>query len=223
MPEWSTYNLSDLILFTERTYYRQFELYNQDIWPLQIPALATGIAILMFICLRPLWHGRAIAILMTLAWVWVAWAYHHERFATINWIANWYAIAFAVEASLLCWFGVIRKQLVFTETRPVLKIAGLGVFVVALVILPFTTTLIRDWQQIELFAMAPDPTVLATLGLLLLAANKSWILFIIPISWCLISGATLWVLKSPTALTLPLIAIASLLLTLTTKRNIPGR
>ena len=218
MPEWSTYSLSDLVLFTARTYYRQFELYNQDMWPLHILAIASGVAILVVLRFKPHWHGRAIAAILTVSWLWVAWAYHHERFALINWVASWYAIAFAIEALILFWVGVIRNQFLITRTRA-LNVAGLLIFVFALFVLAFISLLIgREWKQVELFAIAPDPTVLATLGLMLLLSNSTWLVFVIPVTWCLISGATLWVLESPVALILPLIAFVTLVF-LTLKRQ----
>ena len=42
MSEWWTYHLSDFLLFSPRTYYRLFELYNAAIWPAQIVALGAG-------------------------------------------------------------------------------------------------------------------------------------------------------------------------------------
>ena len=38
--EWWTYRLSDLLMFSARSYHRLFELYNQDIWPAQVVALS---------------------------------------------------------------------------------------------------------------------------------------------------------------------------------------
>jgi hypothetical protein len=43
MSEWWTYRPSDFLLFAPRTYYRLFELYNSEIWPLQIVALLAGV------------------------------------------------------------------------------------------------------------------------------------------------------------------------------------
>ena len=39
MSEWWTYSLSSFLLFSARTYYRLFELYNAEVWPLQIVTL----------------------------------------------------------------------------------------------------------------------------------------------------------------------------------------
>ena len=44
MSEWWTYTLSDFLLFSPRTYYRLFEIYNAAIWPAQIVALGLGLA-----------------------------------------------------------------------------------------------------------------------------------------------------------------------------------
>ena len=42
MSEWWTYRPSDFLLFAPRTYYRLIELYNSEVWPLQIGALIVG-------------------------------------------------------------------------------------------------------------------------------------------------------------------------------------
>ncbi len=87
--------------------------------------------------------------------------------------------------------------------------AGLGLFLFALLIFPFVGPLLgRSWAQAEVFGMAPDPTALATLGVLLLAAVRAlWWLFPIPVAWCLISGATLWAMGSPGFVIAPLAAL----------------
>ena len=46
MSDWLSYTPSDFLLFSARTYYRLFELYNRAIWPGQILALMLGLVIL---------------------------------------------------------------------------------------------------------------------------------------------------------------------------------
>ena len=101
MSEWWTYSLSDFLLFSPRTYYRLFELYNSAIWPLQLVSLALGVAILGLLLREAVWRGRAIAAVLAGCWLWVAWAYFLKRYETINWAAEYVAIGFAVEALLL--------------------------------------------------------------------------------------------------------------------------
>jgi len=57
----------------------------------------------------------------------------------------------------------------------------------------------RDLAQAQTFGIAPDPTAVASLGLIELVKAGRWILplSIIPVSWCLFSGVTLMTLNAP--------------------------
>ena len=88
----------------------------------------------------------------------------------------------------------------------------MGLFVFALVVQPLIGPLVgRDWKQAEIFGVAPDPTVLATLGILLTMDKRSpWALMVIPLLWCALSGATLWAMGSPDAWVMPVAALGAL-------------
>src|SRR5262249_57407354 len=102
---------------------------------------------------------------------------------------------FALEAAPLAWAGLVRNRLVVRPVGDPASAAGLGVFQFALLGQPLIGPLVgREWVQVEIFGIAPDPTVVATLGLLL-AAGRSPGLFIVPLIWCAISGATLWTME----------------------------
>src|ERR1700730_1705790 len=99
MSEWWTYHLSDLLLFSPRTYYRLFEIYNAAIWPAQVAAVVLGIVIVVLLrrgasALR----GRIIAAILAAGWLFVAIAFHSRRYATINTFGVHCAVAFGVEA-----------------------------------------------------------------------------------------------------------------------------
>jgi len=212
MTECWSYSLRDLLLFSPRTYYRLFELYNIELWPLQLLFLALGAAILLLWRRRSELAGRALAAIIALCWLWVAWAYLSQRYASINWAANYYALAFALEAVLLLWLGVVRGRLTLAPVGSVRQRIGLGLFVFAWLCFPLIGPLLgRSWPQAEIFGMAPDPTALATLGILLLCGVRPlWWLFPIPVAWCLISGATLWAMDSPDFLVAPLGALLAI-------------
>jgi uncharacterized protein DUF6064 len=213
MSEWWTYSLSDFLLFSPRTYYRLFELYNLAIWPAQIPALASGLAILALWWRGGIWQGRAVAAILAAGWLWIAWAYLFVRYDTINWAARYFALGFAIEALLLIWNGLIRNRLFLWPGQDVASRAGLGIFLFALLVQPLVGPLAgRQWVQIELFGLAPDPTVVATLGILLAANRPLWCLLIIPLIWCAISGATLWSMQSPDAWVMPAAAVLVIVL-----------
>ena len=89
MSEWWTYRLSDFLLFSPRTYWRLFELYNLAIWPAQLAAVGFGLAIAVASPgAAPRRCARRAAALLAACWLWIAWAFHLQRYATINWAAR---------------------------------------------------------------------------------------------------------------------------------------
>lgn len=200
MPEWSTYGLSDIVMFTRETYYRLFGSYNRAIWPAQIFTLAAGVGIGLVLRRRSAARsGRLVSATLAVLWVWVAVAFHARRYETINWAATWFAAAFALEAALLLGLGAVRGGLVFDASAP--RRAALGLFLFALVVQPLAGLLFgREWRQVEIFGVAPDPTAIGTLGILLLAAGRTrWELLAVPLVWCAVSGVMLEAANAPDA------------------------
>jgi len=208
MPEWWSYRLSDFLMFEPRTYYRLFELYNRDLWPGQVLALTLGLALLGLRWRSGPAQGRAARVILGLAWLWVAWVFLWRRYSTINLAAGWFAGMFAIQA-LLLWASALRHCPGQPPGKP--DPIGLGVGAFAVVFQPLIGPLLgRDWTGIETFGMAPDPTAAATLGLLLIDAAH-WALWVIPVLWCLITGATLWAMGASDAGLLPLLAALTVL------------
>jgi len=208
MSEWWTYTLRDFLLFSPRTYYRLFELYNAAIWPAQIAAVGLGLAIWALLRRVAALRGRLIAAILAGCWLWVAIAFHANRYATINWAAVYFAWGFGLEAALLIWTGVVRGRLAFERPVDLAGRAGLWVFLFALAVEPMVGPLLgRGWRQVEIFGVAPDPTAVATLGILLLGNGRGRsALIVVPAIWCAISGATLLAMRAPDAWIPPLAA-----------------
>jgi len=196
MSEWWSYSLRDLLLFSPRTYIRLFELHNQEWWPLPLATLALGVALLLLA-----WHGseragRWVLALLAACWLWVAWAWHLERYAPINWAAEYFAWAWVTQAALL---GAAACRVRFDALSRGQRRFGFVLAGCALALYPLLApTLGRGWAQAEVFGMAPDPTALLSLGLLLaLPLRRAGWLLVIPLLWCVTSGATLWAMASP--------------------------
>jgi hypothetical protein len=198
MSEWWTYRLSDFLMFAPRTYNRLFELYNSEVWPLQIVTIAAGLAALWLV-----WrgvYGRIVAVVLAAVWLFVAWAYHWERYATINTGAPYYAVGFAAEAVLLAWFGVKRDSLRFDLQPAPIRWIGSALLAAGVVLNPLLAPLLgRPWTQAEIFGIAPDATAVATIGALLLAKGHVASLLALPLLWCAISALTLWTMATPEA------------------------
>ncbi|MEZ0336231.1 MAG: DUF6064 family protein [Gemmatimonadales bacterium] len=199
MSEWWTYGLSDFLLFSSRTYYRLIERHNVGVWPAQLVTIGLGLGILWLLRRPAPARTRAISAVLAILWAWVGWMFVWRRYAGINWAAGYFVWLFVVEVALLTWIGVVRGRLAFRVGRDVIGVLGLGLAVVSVLIYPLLARLVgRDWGEAEIFGIAPDPTVVATLGLLLLATGRArWALLVAPILLCGVSAATLWAMGSP--------------------------
>lgn len=197
MSEWWSYSLADFLLFSPQTYLRLFALHNEALWPGQIGAIIGGFALLMALQGD---NGRRGALLVAgTAWLLVAWLWFLERYATINWAADWLGAGFALQ-TLLLWIAALRRG---TESGGLARAVGFVLIVFAILAQPLLPMLLgRDWQQGEVFALMPGPTVVATLGLLLVL-RASWLLFLLPLLWCILDGAALSTMKLPEAWLLP--------------------
>lgn len=210
MSEWWTYRLADLLMFSPRTYYRLFELYNADLWPAQLFAFIAGLAILLCARRPGATAPRIAAALLATCWLWIAWAFFVERYAPINWAAGYFAAGFVIEALLLLWFGVVRSRLAL-RPAPGMSV-GIVLYAFAVIAYPLLAFASgRTWRHVEVFAMAPDPTVVATLGLLAATSRMPWLLLPIPLLWCAISGATLMTMAAPHAWVAPAAAALAVL------------
>ncbi|MBZ2209211.1 DUF6064 family protein [Massilia sp. R798] len=193
-------------MFSARTYFRLIELHNVAVWPLHLLAAALGVAVVMLARRGDERSGRIAAMLLGACWLWVAWAFHIERYATINSAAPYFAAGFVLQGLLLLVAGKLQSP----PSRP-----GLGLLMVALLGYPLLALASgRPWQQAEMFGIAPDATAAVTLALLALSRRAHWTLWPVPLLWSAVSGATLWTMGVALFWVVPLIAVLALLLTL---------
>jgi hypothetical protein len=216
MPEWGSYGLRDLLMFSPQTYYRLFELYNAALWPAQLVALAVGLLALPALLRAGDRASRGVLALLALAWLAVAWWFFWQRYARINLAAPYFAGLFLLESALLLRAAWLGSGFAATRTSDVRGRGALVLYLVALCLYPFIGLARgRSATQAEVAGLAPDPTALATLAILLLqGGGRFWLLAPIPVLWCLASGATLWAMHSPDFFVAPALATLALVLAL---------
>jgi hypothetical protein len=209
MSEWWTYSLSDFLMFSLRTYYRQFELLNRELWPLHLLTLGAGaLATQAMLWPAPAQH-RKVFVLLGVAWLWVAWAYHAERYADINTGAPYFAAAFCAQGLLLAWVGLRRRAASALVADSIPGRLALAIVMAAVVVFPLLAPLSGlSWWQAQVFGIAPDPTCAATLGALLFW-RAPWFLWVVPLLWSAASGATLMALHASPAWLLPALALVA--------------
>ena len=203
MSQWWTYRLSDFLLFSPRTYFRLFELYNEWLWPAQPVVFALWAVLLAGAWRAAAWAPRALFAALALAWAWVAWAFHWQHLATINWAANGFALAFALQAVLLLAVAVTGAR-----AAPSPSVFGPGLLVAAWLGMPWRGLLSgRPGSAAESFGLTPDATTLGTFGVLLMFApayrRLSMLLWLVPLLLALVTGATLWAMEVRWAALLP--------------------
>ena len=200
-----TWAPQDFLLFSPRVYWRLFALENESVWPVQVPLLAAGALLVLFLLrgLRPSGRrpdpafGLALGLALAAAWLWTGWQFVALRYGTINWAAPTLAWGFYAEGALLAALG-ISGRLDFAG-RGKRAQAGIGLLAAAVLLWPLLAPLDgRPWQEAEVLAIAPDPTAVATLALLSLAARSRWaaLLAVVPALWLAVSALTLFTMSA---------------------------
>ena len=201
MSEWWTYRLTSFLLFSPRTYYRLLELYNVAIRPAQLAGLAIGLAIVALLIGKRGYRDRIIAGLLAACWLWIAVAFHYQRYAQINWAATWFAVAFACQALLLVVVGLLPERFVLRHAGSGALWIATSIVAVSILGYPMLAPLAgRPWTTAEIFGVAPDPTAIASVAVLALVRGRvRWLLLVIPVLWCAVAAATLWAMGAPEA------------------------
>lgn len=227
MPEWLetvlSYSPRDLLLFSDRVYWRLFEQNNEALWPLPAAGLAAGLMLIALTAQPSGWTKRAIPLILSGAWAVAGGSFLSRYFVPVNPAAETAVWLFIAQAVVFLVMGIRRGPSVLErvtgagETGTMerdnaiagpRRIAGLAMMGAGVLAYPLLAPLSgRPLMQAEVFALAPDATAIATLGLLL-AWRRGWsalVLMAVPWLWCLASAATLAALGSWQAV-LPLAA-----------------
>lgn len=208
MSEWWTYRPVDFLMFAPRTYWRLFELQNTAWWPLLPVLLLAAVAWLAWAAKQSRQAAPTAVIArigaagIALAWAFAAWSFLLERYAPINWAAHGFAVGFFAQALALAGLAALGDVRI---ARPGFRVR-IGMLILAFALLGHPLLAVafgRPWAQAEAFGLAPDPTVIATLGFLLMVdAQKPaavWLvrwLWFVALLWCAISAVTLWTMES---------------------------
>jgi hypothetical protein len=207
--EWSSYRPSDFLMFAPATYWRLFELANRAAWPAPLAAIGVGAAWCGWAFRAPgSAAGRAGAAALALACATSGWFFVHQRYAAINWAAEWLAVALGLQALLFALLAVLPR---LRRAAPRRRHFAWVLIAWAVLLQPLLALAQqRPWTQAEVLGIAPDPTLIAALGLLLWlqptapAQRALWcVAWIVPVLGALASAATLAVVGSSQALVLP--------------------
>ena len=191
--------------FTIEQFLGVISAYNAAIWPIQILAYGLGLIAAAALLSRRLFAARPILSTLALMWALNGIGYHFLFFAEINPLAKGFAALFVLQSILLAMTAVFPGDFRFEIPRNVRTAAGLSFIVYALLIY----ALLGYWAGHGLmagpmFGVAPCPTTIFTIGMLLVARGR-WVgwLSIIPLLWSIVGLAAALQLGIPEDLGLP--------------------
>jgi hypothetical protein len=197
VSEWWTYRPSDFLMFSPRVHARMIEAVNSAAWPLQWLGVAAALGLLVLLLRRDGWGARAGLGMLAVAWGSVALFFHARHFATINTAAPVFAWAFGLQALLLLALAAWPRGVAWADAHTPRRALALALAAAATLYPLLAPLRGRPWAQAEVFGLLPDPTVLATLALLLglrPPAPIKLLAWTVPLLWCVVAVLLQWTL-----------------------------
>ncbi len=191
--------------FTITDFLAVFAAYNAAIWPAQIAAYGIGVVVVAAVFVR-----RGISVQLAVAALAILWAftgigYHLLFFSRINPIAPIFAAFFVLQAVLFLASAFRVGDLRFELGADMPSVAGLMTIGYAVVVYPILGMWAgHGWDAGPMFGVAPCPTTIFTIGILMMARGR-WRLWlsIIPFLWSLVGLAAAVQLGIPEDLAMP--------------------
>ena len=173
--------------FTQEQFLTIFSQYNLAVFPLQIVFIILGIVALWFVVKKSPISDRIILLILIFFWFWMGIVYHILFFSSINPLAYAFGVLFIIEACLLIYLGIIKKQAGFSLTKDMYTLIGLIFIVYAMIIYPVIGTAAgHGYPRLPTFGL-PCPTTIFTFGIFLLSDKKFPLpLLVIPLIWSMI-------------------------------------
>jgi hypothetical protein len=126
-------------------------------------------------------------------------AYHWTFFSEINTAARAFGLLFVVQALLLLGAPLVSPRFRIEARSDARTVAGLGLAAFAMVVYPLWGRLAgHAYPAVPVFGLAPCPTTIFTIGLLLLGSWRvaRWLL-VIPVLWSVVGGSAAVLLGVP--------------------------
>lgn len=174
--------------FTQEQFLQVFEEYNTVVWPTQIIFYLVAFTSLFFIIKKRRFSNQLNTIMLVFLWLWMGLVYHILFFSTINKAAYLFGVVFILQALLLIYIGLYKKQLnYYFDVKNKYHLFALVLIIYALVIYPIIGNLVGHVYPASPTFGLPCPTTIFTFGILLLSVERVPIsLFIIPLLWSIL-------------------------------------
>ncbi len=186
--------------FSVEEFFAVFAAYNTAIWPLQIVAYLGGVASVAMLWRPSKMTDIGIFLVLSAMWAINGIGYHWISFAPINPAASVFAALFVLQAVLLAGAPLLsRERVVFGHAESSIRWIAGALIVYAMALYPILGFAFgHRYPAIPVFGVAPCPTTIFTIGVLLLGDWKTvrWLL-IVPAIWSVIGGSAAFLLSVP--------------------------
>jgi hypothetical protein len=190
-----------MLPFTAEQFFAVFEAWNRAVEPLPFIAYPFGIALLIAAIAGGRNAGPLISVVLALLWMIMGLGYHVTYFASINTAAYFFGALFVVQAGLLLNDARTGASIRFERRRRIDLRSGVGLLwaVYGLAGYSFASMAAgHAYPRVPVFGTAPCPTVIFTLGLLMMTRPPArWRLYVIPLIWSVIGGSAAILLAVP--------------------------
>jgi len=191
------FSIVDMTPYSRPIYFDMIGLYNKAVWPMHVLAMILMFWLLL-ISIRPGQHRVSSAFwILGAAWLWTGWIFHMQYYSSINWAGVAFGYLFLIQGGLLLALACIPVTPVWNVSKKWPVLAGRLLLILAIVAYPLTGLLEqRTLIQLDMFAMTPTPTLMATLAFLLLLEGRiKYALVVIPLLWAFISASFAWTIQ----------------------------
>lgn len=169
--------------FTQEQFFGVFEQYNEVVWPAQV-AIYIAAAIAFYLIFKPdKYSNKIISGILALLWLWMGIVYHWSFFVAINPAARVFGVIFVLQGLIFTFEGIIRNNLAFSFRKDLRSTIGIVLMLFGPIIYPILGQFFgHTYPSTPTFGL-PCPTIIFTIGALLLASRLPGYVAVIPLLW----------------------------------------
>lgn len=190
--------------FTRDQFLDVFGAYNTTLWPAVVALWVLSLIAVAATAARPRRAAdRRFSLFLALLWAWSAIAYHAVYFTRINPAAWLFAALFLAQAGLFLWLGAVRGTFRMPANLAPRHLAA-GALIAYAFAYPFVVMADGFAPPRAPTFGVPCPTVILTIGLLMLAERPPLTLAIVPVLWAVVASSAAFQFGVHADLVLPL-------------------
>ncbi len=149
------------------------EDFNRTIRPMQALAAIFGILALWVVLKPQQMSGRLVGLVLASSWVSTGLFYHLGVFAELNFWDYPIGVLFVLQGLCLFFIGALMSWIKVSSTQILSYRAGLALGLYALAGAPLIGLMSgRGWAEVGYFASSPGPTIVFTIGVLLMVSGR---------------------------------------------------